>query len=78
VRLLDTGTGQGWPGLYLAASTGCDVVLSDLPVDGLRTALDRATAEGLAARVHAVASSAAQLPLRPGSVDAVVSSDVLC
>jgi hypothetical protein len=22
-RLLDIGTGRGWPGLYLAASTGC-------------------------------------------------------
>ena len=29
-RLLDVGSGRGWPGLYLAASTGCTVVLTDL------------------------------------------------
>jgi predicted O-methyltransferase YrrM len=29
-RLLDLGTGRGWPGLYLAAQTGCRVVLTDL------------------------------------------------
>jgi hypothetical protein len=37
-RLLDLGTGRGWPGLYLAARTGCRVVLADLPLDGLRVA----------------------------------------
>jgi cyclopropane fatty-acyl-phospholipid synthase-like methyltransferase len=30
-RLLDLGSGRGWPGLYLAASSGCQVVPSDLP-----------------------------------------------
>jgi hypothetical protein len=31
-RLLDLGSGRGWPGLYLAARTGCRVVLtSGLP-----------------------------------------------
>jgi hypothetical protein len=30
-RLLDLGTGRGWPGLYLAAQTGCRVVLSFEP-----------------------------------------------
>ena len=30
-RLLDLGSGRGWPGLYLAARTGCTVVLTDLP-----------------------------------------------
>jgi hypothetical protein len=32
-RLLDLGTGRGWPGLYLAARTGCRVVLADLPLE---------------------------------------------
>ncbi|MDH3396521.1 MAG: hypothetical protein OEM81_01685, partial [Acidimicrobiia bacterium] len=27
VSLLDLGAGSGWPGLYLAAATGCRVVL---------------------------------------------------
>ena len=45
-RLLDLGTGRGWPGLYLAARTGCRVVLADLPLEGLRVAANRAASEG--------------------------------
>src|SRR6266481_9546437 len=35
-KLLDVGAGTGWPGLYLAELTGCDVVVVDLPLGGLR------------------------------------------
>jgi len=52
-RLLDLGTGRGWPGLYLAARSGCRVILADLPLEGLRVAAARAQAEGLAARASA-------------------------
>ena len=45
-RLLDVGSGRGWPGLYLAARTGCRVVLTDLPLEGLRVAVSRAASEG--------------------------------
>ena len=48
VRLLDLGAGRGWPGLYLAASTGCQVVLSDVPIEGLQAAAARARQETLA------------------------------
>jgi len=77
-RLLDLGTGRGWPGLYLAARTGCRVVLADLPLEGLRVAADRAAEEGLAARTGVVASAASRLPFRAGSFDAVIHTDVLC
>ena len=77
-RLLDLGTGRGWPGLYLAARTGCRVVLTDLPLEGLRVAADRAAEEGLAARTGVVASAASGLPFRAGSFDAVIHTDVLC
>jgi ubiquinone/menaquinone biosynthesis C-methylase UbiE len=77
-RLLDLGTGRGWPGLYLAARTGCRVVLADLPLEGLRVAADRAAAEGLAARVGVVVAAASGLPFRAGSFDAVIHTDVLC
>lgn len=76
--LLDIGAGRGWPGLYLAHSRGCAAVLVDLPVEGIRIAVERARAEGVANRVHAVAASATALPLRSGCVDAVVHTDVLC
>ena len=46
-RLLDVGSGRGWPGLYLAARTGCWVVLTDLPLEGLRVAANRAASEAL-------------------------------
>ena len=77
-RLLDLGSGRGWPGLYLAARTGCRVVLADLPLEGLRVAADRAAAEGLTARTGVVASAASGLPFRAGSFDAVIHTDVLC
>jgi 2-polyprenyl-3-methyl-5-hydroxy-6-metoxy-1,4-benzoquinol methylase len=76
--LLDLGTGRGWPGLYLGIRTGCQVVLTDLPLEGLRVAASRATSEGLAARAGVVASAASALPFRAGSFDAVILTDVLC
>src|SRR5215468_3403201 len=42
VRLLDVGAGSGWPGLYLARSSGCEVTLADMPLAGLRVASERA------------------------------------
>jgi methylase of polypeptide subunit release factors len=48
-RLLDFGTGRGWPGLYLAARTGCAAVLTDLLLEGLRVAAHCAASEGLTA-----------------------------
>jgi SAM-dependent methyltransferase len=77
-RLLDLGSGRGWPGLYLAARTGCRVVLTDLPLEGLRVAAHRAASEGLAERVGVVAAAASGLPFRANSVDAVIHTDVLC
>ena len=76
--LLDLGAGRGWPGLYLAASTGCGVVLADVPVEALRLAAGRARAENLAGRAAPVAASARSLPFAPGSFDAIVHTDVLC
>jgi 2-polyprenyl-3-methyl-5-hydroxy-6-metoxy-1,4-benzoquinol methylase len=78
MRLLDLGAGRGWPGLYLAVRTGCQVLLSDVPLEGLRHALVRAEAEDATDRVAAVVSTARAVPLRPATFDAVVHTDVLC
>jgi cyclopropane fatty-acyl-phospholipid synthase-like methyltransferase len=77
-RLADIGAGSGWPGLYLATKTGCQVVGSDLPIEGLRRAQVRAAYDGLAGRASYAVATGSRQPFRPGSFDAVVHTDVLC
>jgi cyclopropane fatty-acyl-phospholipid synthase-like methyltransferase len=77
-RLLDVGSGCGWPGLYLAQRTGCHVVVADLTAAGMRQAVKRAADDGIGARTAAVMASARHLPFRPDSFDAIVHADVLC
>jgi protein-L-isoaspartate O-methyltransferase len=77
-RLLDVGSGRGWPGLYLAKVAECTVVLTDIPEQGLRTALERASVEGIVERSQAVVASARRLPFAAESFDAIVHTDVLC
>jgi methylase of polypeptide subunit release factors len=77
-RLLDLGAGRGWPGLYLAHRTRCSVVLTDIPFDALRLALERAEHEDLSHAAAAVVASARALPFAGASFDAVVHTDVLC
>ncbi len=78
IRLLDIGAGSGWPALYLATISGCDVTLSDIPMSGLRAAVARASLDGLGARCQAVAADGANLPFADASFDALSHSDVLC
>jgi ubiquinone/menaquinone biosynthesis C-methylase UbiE len=78
MRLLDVGAGSGWPGIFLARVSGCEVVLLDVPLVGLRLARDRALADGLAHRCHVVGGSGSALPFADRSFDALSHSDVLC
>jgi SAM-dependent methyltransferase len=77
-RLLDVGSGRGWPGLYLATRAGCAVVLTDLPPEAMSAARERARREGLADRVGLVVASGRRLPFRQRTFDAIVHTDVLC
>lgn len=77
VRLLDIGSGRGWPGLYLAKKSGCSVVVSDMPVEGLVTAIERAERERINC-LGGISATARDLPFRPESFDAIVHTDVLC
>ena len=77
-RLLEVGAGSGWPGLYLARTTGCDVTLLDLPLTGLRIAAERAVADRLTRACRIVLADGAALPFGSGAFDAVSHSDVLC
>lgn len=74
--LLDIGTGAGWPGLFVAQTAGCRVVLTDVPVEGLHTARRRAERERIDART--VVASGTHLPFRADTFDAVCHSDVVC
>lgn len=73
---LDIGSGSGWPGIYMAASTGATVVLTDIPMEGLRVASRRLRTDQVDG--HVVAASGVALPFRDAAFDAVTSSDVFC
>jgi 2-polyprenyl-3-methyl-5-hydroxy-6-metoxy-1,4-benzoquinol methylase len=77
-KLLDVGTGRGWPGLYLATQSGCHLVGTDLPLEPLVAAARRSRTEGVHERVALVAATGAHQPFRRASFDAVVHTDVLC
>ncbi len=76
-RLLDIGGGRGWPGLYLAESTGCEVVITDVPETALRAALQRADRSDGEPRAAFALASGIDLPFRPHTFDAVVHTDAL-
>lgn len=76
--LLDLGAGAGWPGLYIAKQSGCNVTLLDLPETGLRIARERSLADCTSKRVRTVQGDASELPFASGSFEAITHSDVLC
>ena len=76
--LLDVGTGRGYPGLYLAAKTGCSVIGTDLPHEPLVGATRRAEREKIESRAAFVVSGGGAQPFRERSIDAIVLTDVLC
>ena len=77
-RLLDLGADAGWPGLYLAQQSGCDVVLLDLPITGLRIASERAAIDRIASASFGAVADAATLPFAASTFDALSHSDLLC
>ncbi len=77
-RLLEIGAGSGWPSLHMAESSGCDAVLTDLPISGIRIANDRARTDGLGGRCFGLLADGAHLPFADAVFDAVHHADVLC
>lgn len=78
VSLLEIGAGAGWPSLYIAEQSGCDVTLTDLPAGALRIAAQRWKQDDLSGVCLASAADATQLPFREASFDTINHSDVLC
>jgi SAM-dependent methyltransferase len=77
-KLLELGAGSGWPGIYLAKITGCDVVMVDLPFGALRIARERADEDGLGQQCRVVVADGTALPFGEASFDALSHSDLLC
>ena len=77
MRLLDIGAGRGWPGLYLARTTGCQVIVSDLPLPALRDGMERAHRYRVQGRSSFVLASGTHLPFRRRVFDAIAHTDVL-
>lgn len=77
-RLMDLGAGSGWPGIYLAKQSGCDITLVDLPAEGLAIAAARAKEDQLAGICRVAVADGRALPYADKSFDAITHSDVLC
>ena len=74
-RLLDLGSGRGWPGLHVAARTGCHAVLTDVPEAAVRAAQLRSA--DASDRVSVARASATHLPFANRSFDAICHADTL-
>ncbi len=74
-RLLDLGSGRGWPGLHVAARAGCHAVLTDVPEPAVRTAQLRSA--DASDRVSVARAGATHLPFAARSFDAICHADTL-
>jgi SAM-dependent methyltransferase len=77
-QVLDIGSGLGTTALVVAADHDVDVLGIDLGPTQVTKATARATAAGLAGRVHFRVGDAEQLPLPDGAFDAVLSECAFC
>jgi cyclopropane fatty-acyl-phospholipid synthase-like methyltransferase len=77
-RLLDLGSGCGFPGLYLARRHGCTVTTLDPVASGASASARRSDRDGMRDRHLAVIGSGSDLPFRRHAFDAIVHVDVMC
>ena len=77
-RVLDLGTGRGWPAWLIAREGGHRVVGMDVPVGALHLARYAFETAGAAQRTHVCAGDGSALPFVSGFFDAVTHVDVLC
>lgn len=76
-RLLDLGSGRGWPGGLIAERTGAALISIDVPMEALRQGAPRLR-ERLGERVFQVCGDGRMLPIGDGHFSAVCHSDVMC
>ena len=76
-RLMDLGSGRGWPGSLIADRTGAELISVDVPTEALLQG-SRALRETLGDRVHQVCGDGRLLPIGDGQCSAVCHADVMC
>jgi ubiquinone/menaquinone biosynthesis C-methylase UbiE len=77
-RLLDLGSGRGWPGFHIAECRPCSLVSTDVPVGALIQARASARDRVIRDRSHFVATDGRALPFPAGYFHAVAHADVFC
>lgn len=77
-QLLDLGSGRGWPGTHIADTSGCELVVADLPIVALKEARGRFERLDLLDRNRVVCADGRLLPFRESCFDAATHADVLC
>jgi SAM-dependent methyltransferase len=77
MTVVDVACGQGGPGLWVARRTGSRLVGIDSSAEGVRQAVVRAAAMGLAKRSRFVVADAAATGLPDESADAAMSIDAI-
>jgi methylase of polypeptide subunit release factors len=77
-RVLDLGTGRGWPAWILAREGGHSVFGVDVPVEALRSARDTFEGGGVEEHTFVCAADGTALPFPSGFFDAVTHADVFC
>lgn len=75
-KLLDIGSGSGWPANYIAKSTGCTAFLADPTTEGMIVAAERSRRDAIGS--FAVVADGDLLPFRSRAFDACSSSDAFC
>ena len=61
-RVLEVGAGLGWPGVFLAEKSGCDVSLTDFPIEGLGVAKERGPLDQLSGICTVAIASGSAFP----------------
>ena len=77
-RVLDLGTGRGWPAWLIAQAGGHRVVAMDVPVGALHLARDAFETAGVAQHTFVCAGDGSALPFVSAFFGAVTHVDVWC
>jgi ubiquinone/menaquinone biosynthesis C-methylase UbiE len=77
-RLLDLGSGRGWPGFHIAECRSCSLVSTDVPLGALVQARTSACTRAIRDRSQFVVADGRALPFLAGYFHAIAHADVFC